>query len=72
MPEVDGSDKKVLPMMTTADMSGKTDPAYREYSEPLFTTTLMNLEKLLPKLGLNYYIAIWDQKATMLQATTKM
>ena len=27
-PEVDGSDKKVMPMMTTADMALKTDPAY--------------------------------------------
>ena len=27
-PEVDGSDKKVMPMMTTADMAMKMDPAY--------------------------------------------
>lgn len=27
-PEVDGSGKKVMPMMTTADMALKTDPAY--------------------------------------------
>ena len=33
VPEVDGSDRKVLPMMTTADMSLKTDPAYREICE---------------------------------------
>ena len=33
VPEVDGSDKKVLPMMTTADMSLKTDPAYRKICE---------------------------------------
>ena len=30
VPQVDGSDQKVLPMMTTADMSLKTDPQYRE------------------------------------------
>jgi catalase-peroxidase len=30
VPEVDGSDKKVLPMMTTADMSLRTDPVYDE------------------------------------------
>ena len=30
VPQVDGSDQKVLPMMTTADMSLKTDPKYRE------------------------------------------
>ena len=28
-PEVDGSSKKVMPMMTTADMALKEDPAYR-------------------------------------------
>ena len=28
--QVDGSDQKVLPMMTTADISLKTDPKYRE------------------------------------------
>ena len=28
-PEVDGSGKKVMPMMTTADMAMKMDPAYR-------------------------------------------
>ena len=36
VPEVDGSDKKVLPMMTTADMSLKTDPAYREICERFY------------------------------------
>lgn len=30
VPQVDGSDQKVLPMMTTADMSLKTDSKYRE------------------------------------------
>jgi len=30
VPQVDGSDQKVLPMMTTADMSLKTDPQYIE------------------------------------------
>ncbi len=30
VPQVDGSDKKVLPMMTTADMSLKADPKYRK------------------------------------------
>jgi len=29
-PEVDGSDTKVMPMMTTADMALRTDPAYDE------------------------------------------
>jgi len=33
VPQVDGSDQKVLPMMTTADMSLKTDPAYRKICE---------------------------------------
>jgi catalase-peroxidase len=32
-PEVDGSGKKVLPMMTTADMALKIDPAYRAIGE---------------------------------------
>jgi catalase-peroxidase len=32
-PEVDGSGKKVLPMMTTADMALKMDPAYRAIGE---------------------------------------
>ena len=32
-PEVDGSGKKVLPMMTTADMALKMDPVYREIGE---------------------------------------
>ena len=36
VPEVDGSNKKVLPMMTTADMSLKTDPAYREICERFY------------------------------------
>ncbi len=30
VPQVDGSDQKVLPMMTTADMSMKIDPAYNK------------------------------------------
>jgi catalase-peroxidase len=30
VPQVDGSDQKVLPMMTTADISMKVDPIYRE------------------------------------------
>ena len=30
VPQVDGSNEKVLPMMTTADMSLKVDPKYRE------------------------------------------
>ena len=33
VPQVDGSDQKVLPMMTTADMSLKVDPAYRKICE---------------------------------------
>ena len=33
VPQVDGSGEKVLPMMTTADMSLKVDPIYREISE---------------------------------------
>lgn len=32
-PEVDGSGKKVIPMMTTADMSLKMDPEYRKIGE---------------------------------------
>jgi len=32
-PEVDGSHEKVLPMMTTADMSLKTDPKYKAICE---------------------------------------
>jgi catalase-peroxidase len=32
-PEVDGSGKRVLPMMTTADMALKMDPAYRAIGE---------------------------------------
>ena len=30
VPQVDGSDQKVLPMMTTADMAMKVDPVYNE------------------------------------------
>lgn len=33
VPQVDGSDEKVLPMMTTADMSLKVDPIYRKICE---------------------------------------
>lgn len=33
VPQVDGSDQKVLPMMTTADMALKVDPAYRKICE---------------------------------------
>ena len=33
VPQVDGSDEKVLPMMTTADMSMKVDPQYRKICE---------------------------------------
>ena len=33
VPQVDGSDEKVLPMMTTADMSLKIDPQYRKVCE---------------------------------------
>ena len=33
VPQVDGSSEKVLPMMTTADMSLKVDPTYREICE---------------------------------------
>ncbi|RCL71594.1 MAG: catalase/peroxidase HPI [Flavobacteriales bacterium] len=33
VPQVDGSDQKVLPMMTTADMSLKVDPIYRKICE---------------------------------------
>ena len=32
-PEVDGSDQKVIPMMTTADMAMIKDPQYREISK---------------------------------------
>ncbi|WP_037266049.1 catalase/peroxidase HPI [Roseivivax halodurans] len=32
-PQVDGSDEKVVPMMSTADMAMKVDPAYRAISE---------------------------------------
>jgi len=33
VPQVDGSNEKVLPMMTTADMSLKTDPKYKAICE---------------------------------------
>lgn len=33
VPQVDGSSEKALPMMTTADMSLKVDPTYREICE---------------------------------------
>jgi len=33
VPQVDGSNQKVLPMMTTADMALKVDPAYRKICE---------------------------------------
>ena len=33
VPQVNGSDEKVLPMMTTADMSMKVDPEYRKICE---------------------------------------
>ena len=33
VPQVDGSDQKVLPMMTTADMALKVDPVYRKVCE---------------------------------------
>jgi catalase-peroxidase len=33
VPQVDGSNEKVLPMMTTADMSMKVDPEYRKICE---------------------------------------
>ena len=33
VPQVDGSSQKVLPMMTTADMALKVDPAYRKVCE---------------------------------------
>src|SRR6056300_1242908 len=33
VPQVDGNDEKVLPMMTTADMSLKTDPHYKAICE---------------------------------------
>ena len=33
VPQVDGSNEKVLPMMTTADMSLKIDPTYRKICE---------------------------------------
>ena len=33
VPQVDGSDQKVLPMMTTADMSLKFDPEYKKICE---------------------------------------
>lgn len=33
VPQVDGSNQKVLPMMTTADMSLKVDPIYRKICE---------------------------------------
>ena len=36
VPEVDGSDKKVLPMMTTADISLKVDPEYRKICESFY------------------------------------
>ena len=33
VPQINGSDEKVLPMMTTADMSMKVDPEYRKICE---------------------------------------
>ena len=37
VPQVDGSDQKVLPMMTTADMSLKFDPEYKKICERFLT-----------------------------------
>ena len=36
VPQVDGSNEKVLPMMTTADMSMKIDPTYREICDRFY------------------------------------
>ena len=36
VPQVDGSNEKVLPMMTTADMSMKVDPKYREICDRFY------------------------------------
>ena len=70
VPQVDGSDVKVLPMMTTADMSLKVDPKYKLICER-FWRTLRSLVKRLLVPGLNYYIVIWDQKAIMSVAIIK-
>ncbi len=37
VPQVDGSGEKVLPMMTTADISMKVDPIYREICQKFLT-----------------------------------
>ena len=50
-PEVDGSGKKVSPMMTTADMAMITDPDYRKISKD-FMKIQVNSPMLSRELGL--------------------
>ena len=59
-PEVDGSGKKVSPMMTTADMAMITDPDYRKISKD-FMKIQVNSPMLSRELGLSSYIVIWVQ-----------
>ena len=56
IPQVNGSDEKVFPMMTTADMSMKAIQI--KYINLYFC-------------GLNFFTEIWDHKI-MLQAILKM
>ena len=58
VPQVDGSDQKVLPMMTTADMSLKTDPAYKKICER-FLANPDEFGETLRELGLSYFTEIW-------------
>ena len=61
VPEVDGSNNKVLPMMTTTDMSLKIDPDYNKICKK-FLKTLRSLKMHLLKHGLNSSIEIWGEK----------
>ena len=53
VPQVDGSNKKVLPMMTTADMSMKVDPIYNKICKKFIFPTL-HYQDVLFKKDLTY------------------
>ena len=71
VPQVDGSDEKVLPMMTTADISMKVDPIYREICQK-FLADPDAFGEAFAKAWFKLLPVIWAQSATMWQEIIKM
>ena len=70
VPEVDGSNNKVLPMMTTADMSLKIDPDYNKICKK-FLNDPKKFEDAFAKAWFKLLQGIWGQKVIMFVAILK-